>query len=131
MSGISYAICALCALSALSCTDPRSRPVPPLVQISFAPSIEVTSPDTILGSLYAFDDDGFTGLRLRASTDDSLFAIDSQIIFVGFPEATRAIHLILPAGIPLDTRLTIIATVEDLAGFVTTDSTSFRTVDVP
>lgn len=121
------ALGALC----LSCTDPRARPVPPIVQISFATTVQVTSPDTLDGSLYAFDEDGFILVRLRAATDDNSFNVDSTVSFDGFPEATRGIRLILPAGIPVGTRLTIAATVEDLAGFATTDSTVFLTENTP
>jgi len=116
---------------ALACTDPRARPVPPVVQLSFAPGTIVTSPDTLDGSLYAFDEDGLQTLTLRAVSADGRLEVDSTIPLAGFPEQTRSMRFFIPPGVPDNTRVTIVVTVLDFAGFQTTDSTIFATQLTP
>lgn len=116
-----YALFAL----ALSCTDPRERPIAPAITLTFSPALVVTSPGVISGSLYAFDDDGLNRLRLRVHTSGGAFALDSQVLMSAEFEETRPVDIAVPSGLPVGTLVTLVATVEDYAGFQTTDSTSF------
>ena len=112
----------LCA-SLLSCTDPRARPAPPIVDLSVAPSFQLTSPGDILGSVYAFDEDGLDNLTLsvRSAADTSLNA-DSLILLSGDPETTRQVHWTVPAGLPVGSRVDVVARVVDFLGFASSDS---------
>lgn len=112
----------VCASVLVACTDPRGRPVPPVVQISFGPSFRLASPGRVLGSLYMYDVDGLQDLGLSIRSADSSFVGDSLILLTGEPELTRTINWGVPAGIPLGTRVTLVARVVDSAGFATSDT---------
>lgn len=106
----------------VSCTDPRSRPAPPIVDASVAPSFQLTSPGIILGSLYMFDDDGLDALELSIRVAGFSYQGDSTILLSGLSEETRPINWILPPGIIVGTQVTVIARVTDFAGFASSDS---------
>ncbi len=113
----------LCACAAaLSCTDPRARPVPPDLDVQFAPTFTLTSPGSLDASIYMFDDDGIATLHVKAQSDDSLFALDSLIGLVGEQEAIRPIAWTVPPGIAANMGVWVRVTVRDFAGFETKDS---------
>ena len=122
----SVRLCA-CALL-LSCTDPRARPVAPVVQIAFGPSFKLTSPGAIIGSLYMYDVDGLRDLRLTVA-GDSLLAGDSLIFLDGSEELTRPINWTVPSGVVTGAPVTLVARVTDFAGFVATDSVKLTVQD--
>ncbi len=112
----------LCVCAALAgCTDPRGRPVSPEVDLQFV-SATATSPDTIVGSLYAFDADGLRDLVLTVRSSDSGFALDSTLFIAGTTELTRGLVLSLPAGRPVGSTIRVRARVTDEAGFAASDS---------
>jgi len=113
-----------CAISA--CTDPRERPLAPTVQLQFAPSLEVHSPDTLEGALFLFDSDGLHSVRLRAYTANGALSVDSLIPLGDF-EHTVPIAIPVPSGLPVGTAITLAVRAEDFAGFQTSDSTVFTT----
>lgn len=106
----------------LGCTDPRSRPAPPIIDAAVAPSFQLTSPGTIVGSLYMFDDDGLDALDLSIRVAGFSYEGDSTILLSGLPEETRPINWNLPPGIIVGTQVTVIARVTDFAGFASSDS---------
>lgn len=113
-------------LMAAACTDPRERPQPPTLTLSFSPTIEVQSPDTIEGTLFTFDEDGVRTVRLRAYTSGGALALDSTLL-VGDFEATLPLAIPVPSGLPAGTPITIAAQAIDYAGFQTSDSTVLTT----
>jgi len=115
-------LCALCVW--LSCTDPRARPVPPDLTLQFA-STSATSPDTVAGSLYAFDSDGLLQLELEIRSSDAAFAVDSTFFIAGTSEINRGLFLAFPAGRPAGSTIRVLARVSDETGFTSSDSTIF------
>ena len=115
--------------SLLSCTDPRARPVAPLIQIAFGPSYKLTSPGAIIGSLYMYDVDGLRDLRMSLVSSDTLLDGDSLIFLTGAEELTRPIHWTAPAGVATGTQVTLVARVTDFAGFVAVDSVKLTVQD--
>ena len=111
----------------VSCTDPRARPVPPSVDLLFAPGLVVTSPGDLTGSLYAYDVDGLANLRLELFSADSALAIDSFLALNPEVDQIRGLNFQIPDGLAVGTLLTLVTTVSDQAGFQSTDSTFFTT----
>lgn len=118
--GASVPLCV--GASLLSCKDPRSRPAPPIVDVSVAPSFLLTSPDTIIGSMYAYDEDGLDRLTLSIRSADTTFSGDSLIFLPGDIEVTRSIRWVVPAGLAVGTPVNVVAKVVDFAGFATSDT---------
>ncbi len=114
----------LCA-ALLACTDPRARPVPPDVRLTFAGPATTTSPDTLFGSLYLFDADGLDQLQLTLKAADGSPLTDSLFAFAFEPEVTRGVAFEVPAGRPAGSILRIVARARDAAGFWGADSTVF------
>jgi len=114
--------CTLCVF--LSCTDPRARPVPPDLTLQFV-STSATSPDTVAGSLYAFDADGLLQLELEIRSSDAAFAVDSSFFIAGSNEINRGLFLAFPAGRPAGSTIRVLARVSDETGFTSADSTIF------
>jgi hypothetical protein len=122
-----FPIAGLCLL--LACTDPRARPVAPLIQIAFGPSFKLTSPGAIIGSLYLYDADGLRDLELSLVSSDTLLAGDSLIFLTGAEELTRPINWKAPAGVATGTQVILVARVSDFAGFVAVDSVKLTVQD--
>lgn len=118
------ALCPLCALL-LSCTDPRERIVPPEVRLSFAPGTTVTSPDTLVGSAYAFDADGLEFFFWTLWSSDGSLRLDSTEAIAGTTEFSRQLTFQIPAGLPSGTVLHVLARASDAAGYRGRDSTAF------
>lgn len=113
-------LCA-CALL-LSCTDPRGRPAPPIVRVSFAPAFQLTTPGTLLGSLYAFDEDGLNELTISVRSLGGVLMGDSTVSLFGEVEVTRQIQWHVPPNIVPGSLVTLAVTVTDFAGFQTSDT---------
>jgi hypothetical protein len=114
---------ALAALAA--CTDPRARPVPPVVQIQVAPSFKLVSPGQMVGSLYLFDTEGLQSLAMHVYTPDSAFAADSFFFLPGDNSLTRPFNWTVPPGLATGTSVTLAAKVVDFNNFATSDSLVF------
>jgi hypothetical protein len=112
-----------------SCTDPRARPVAPIVQFSFAPTFRLKSPGNVAASLHLFDEDGLKSLELSIASADSALAGDSTILFAGDLELVRPVSWQVPRGIPIGTAVTLIARVQDFKGFVTADTAHLSVQD--
>ena len=113
------------------CTDPRARPVPPLVEVQFGATFMLTSPGQILGAVHLFDDDGLSTLELSVFSDDSSFAGDSTIFLAGNFDFTRPINWLVPTGLATGTFVTVVARALDFAGFVTSDTVKLAVQDGP
>ncbi len=85
-------------------------------------SATATSPDTVAGSLYAFDADGLRDLVLSVRSSDSGFALDSTLFIAGTTEVTRGMFLIFPAGRPAGSTIRVRVRITDEAGFAASDS---------
>ena len=112
-----------------ACTDPRARPVAPVVQFAFGASFKLTSPGLIVGSLYLYDVDGLRDLELSLASSDTLLTGDSLIFLDGSEELTRPINWRAPAGVTTGTQVTLVARVSDFAGFVAVDSVKLTVQD--
>jgi len=117
------------AFAAAACTDPRARPVAPIVRLSFAPTFRLTSPGTIAASLYMFDTDGLQSLDLSVRSLDSTFVGDSSLFLSGAAEITRPVTWTVPAGLATGTAVTVRARVLDFTGFATADSVQILVQD--
>ena len=113
----------------LACTDPRARPAPPLLDASVAPTFELTSPGTILGSVYMFDSDGLDALELSVAVFGGSYSGDSTILLTGGEEEIHPLNWNLPGGIPINTPVTVVAKVTDFAGFSTSDTLVLHVMD--
>ena len=120
---------AAAVLLLVCCTDPRARPVAPIVQLSFAPSFRLKSPGSVAASLYLFDEDGLKSLDLSVRSADSSLVGDSTIFFSGDLELTRTVNWQVPARIPIGTAVTLSARVQDFKGFVTADTAHLSVQD--
>jgi len=112
----------------LACTDPRARPVAPVVDLEFGTSRDVSSPGTIEGLLYTFDADGVQKIVQQLRTADSLL-IDSTFLLGTDQEVLRNITLTIPRGLPVGTQVRLRAVVTDWVNFVTADSVVFTVRD--
>jgi hypothetical protein len=106
----------------LSCTDPRARPVPPLVQITVSPTLVLSSPGTIAASLFTYDADGLSSLFLSVRSADAKLVGDSAIAFAGDQQVTHVINWTVPSGMSVGTAVTLAVKVVDQAGFATLDT---------
>ncbi len=118
-----------CVALAAACTDPRARPVPPVVDVLFSSSFTLTSPGRILGSVYVFDADGVGSLSLSVRSSDSSFVGDSLLGLTGDAEATRAINWTVPPGLAIGTHVTVVARALDFAGFAASDTVRLTVQD--
>lgn len=116
---------ALALATLAACTDPRARPVPPVVQIQVAPSFKLVSPGQMVGSLYLFDSDGLQSLSMHVYSPDSAFAADSFLFLTGDNSLTRPFKWIVPPGLATGTTVTLAARVVDFNNFATSDSLVF------
>jgi hypothetical protein len=111
----------LCLLLA-ACTDPRARPVAPIVQVSFASNFRLTSPGQVLGSLHMFDTDGLRSVDLSVRSADSSFVGDSTILLTGDQEITRPVTWCVPRGLAVGSSVTLVSKVAALTGFIASDT---------
>ena len=105
-----------------ACTDPRARPVAPIVQISLSPSFKLKSPGTLFASLYMFSSDGLKSVDLSIRSADSTLKGDSTVFLTGDAEITRPLDWTVPKGIPIGTAVTLIARVQAFTAFVAADT---------
>ena len=113
-------IAGLCLLA--SCTDPRARPSPPLVQVEVAASFVLHTPGTVLGSIFAYDEDGLSFMEMSIRNSVGNFTGDSLIVLDGEASLTRPIVWQVPSGLLIGSEVTLAVTVTDFTGFATTDS---------
>jgi hypothetical protein len=111
----------VCAL-VVSCTDPRPRPVPPEVELSFSPSLVVRSPGTIAGSLYAFDADGLAEIGFEVLSEDSVMMSDTTLTPSDFIESTHSLAVPVPDGVAIGTQIRLVARATDFLGFAAADT---------
>lgn len=116
------AACVCVGAAMMACTDPRARPVPPVLDMNLGAALETTSPGQILGSVHLFDEDGLFSLKLTALTADSVIEGDSTIVLGGETELNRGVNWAVPAGLANGTQITVTAMVTDFAGFATSDT---------
>ena len=76
-----------------------------------------------------YDVDGLQDLGLSVRSADSTFVGDSLILLPGESEIIRTINWSVPAGIPLGTRVTLVARVVDGAGLATSDTARLAVQD--
>lgn len=112
-----------------ACTDPRARPAPPTVDVSFAPSTVVHSPGDLQGALYAYDADGLAGVRLMLLSSDSTLKLDSAVQLPGLLEVNHSMHFQIPPGLSVGTELKVIGRAENFVGFVAADTAVFLVRD--
>jgi hypothetical protein len=113
----------------LSCTDPRARPVPPTVELAFAPGTVVTSPDTLRGTLYAFAADGLAEVRVMLKSSDSNLQLDSSYNADDPFELNRFLTYAIPPGLAVGTTLQVTGRAEDFVGFFAVDTVTFTITD--
>ena len=120
---------AAAVLLLVACTDPRARPVAPIVQLSFAPSFRLESPGSIVASLYLYDEDGLDSLDVSVRSANSTLVGDSITLFGGDQELTLPVSWQVPSGIPIGTAVTLVARARDFKGFVAADTAHLSVQD--
>jgi hypothetical protein len=113
----------------LSCSDPRPRPAPPAVDLSFAATLVVKSPGSIAGSLFVSDGDGINTIQAAIRSSDSTFVVNAPITPADLFQATQPIRYNVPPGMPIGTRIRLVVTVTDFVGFTSSDSAFFTVQD--
>ena len=113
----------------LACTDPRARPAPPQVELSFSPNLVVRSPGAIVGSLYAYDADGINSIVVEIRSEDSLFVFNGPITLSDLFEVTQSLGYNVPGGLAIGTRISLVVTATDFIGFTASDSAFFTVQD--
>ncbi len=111
----------LCALL-LSCTDPRGRPEPPILDLQVPPSQVVTSPGTVTGSLYAYDDDGLKSIQMVFRVAGGAVIADSTDFLNAPFEVTRPLTFHVPEGLASGTVLRLVVRAYDFLDVMAADS---------
>lgn len=113
----------------ISCTDPRARPAPPQVELSFSPDLVVKSPGAIVGSLYVYDGDGINTINVSIRSSDSMMVVDSPVNPGDLFETTQSLAFIVPRGMAIGTQIQLVARVTDFVGFAAADTAFFTVQD--
>ena len=124
---ICHLLSAICLL--VSCTDPRARPAPPVLEVLVSPSFELHTPGTILASLHAFDEEGLNFLEMSIRNTTGTLTGDSLVVLDGVPELTRPIIWQVPAGLLIGSQVSLAVRVMDLTGFASVDTLHFTVQD--
>jgi len=111
----------LCACL-LACTDPRARPAPPTVQVLAAAGQRVTSPGTVLASIYATDVQGLDSIVVSLRSTFSALQGDSTFLLPDTTAQTTNVIWTVPSGVPSGTSIVLRATAYNLIGFAARDS---------
>lgn len=119
----------LVVLGLAACTDPRARPAPPQVELSFSPNLVVKSPGSIVGSLYAYDADGINTVTVQISSSDSAWVFSGPVNPNDLFEVTQSLAYIVPGGLLIGTRIRLVVDVTDFIGFAASDSAFFAVQD--
>ena len=119
----------VCLLLSLSCTDPRARPAPPRVELSFSPTLVVNSPGSIAGSLYVYDADGINAITVQIRSSDSAFVFSGPVNLRDFFEVTEPLAYNVPGGLAIGTQIRLVANVTDFTGFAASDTAFFAVQD--
>lgn len=99
--------------------------MPPLVTITVPANTVVTSPDTLLCSVYVFDADGLEFLRWSLRNATGSLLIDSTQAIAGVVELTRVLSFAIPPDLPSGTLLGLAVRATDAAGYTGRDSVAF------
>lgn len=113
----------------VSCTDPRARPGPPQVELSFSPNLVVKSPGSIVGSLYAYDGDGINTIDVAIRSSDSTFVLDSLVSPADLFQITQSLAYTVPKGMAIGTQIRLVVRVTDFIGFSASDTAFFAVQD--
>jgi hypothetical protein len=108
-----------------ACSDPRARPLPPVVELRFQDAVTPRSPGNLSHSVYASDADGLDFITVRIRSADSTLDADSLRVPFDLYEATETFEWTLPAGMPPGTIIRLVATATDFVGFEAADSVEF------
>jgi hypothetical protein len=99
-------------LAGSACLDERPRPSPPVLQVTLNQT-EVTSPDTLTGTVRVEDRDGidsvWVSLDMDRAGEDGFF---EPIVIANF-------RFLVPAGLPPTTVLPVRLEARDIVGFRT------------
>ena len=116
--------CALAGIVALGagCTDPRSRPGPPTVQVTLEAGHTINSPGSILGSIYAYDENGLDSIVVSIHSADERLIGDSTFFSSEPFETTRPLVWQVPAGMSAGTGIQVVARVVNYIGFAAADT---------
>jgi hypothetical protein len=115
--------CALAGLIALgACTDPRSRPRPPTVEVTLDANHAITSPGEIIGSIYVYDEQGLDSIVVSIHSTDGQLAGDSTFFSPDPFETTKPLLWQVPPGIPEDTWIQVVVRVVSYIGFASADT---------
>ena len=121
--------CALAGVVALGagCTDPRSRPGPPTVEVTLDANHAIASPGSILGSIYAYDERGLDSIIISVHSADERLIGDSTFFSSDPFETTRPLIWQVPAGMSVGIGIQVVVRVVSYIGFAAAD-TVFGTV---
>ena len=104
-----------------ACFEERARPAPPVLRITLSQT-EVTSPDTLTGTVRAEDGDGIDSVwvtvDMERAGEDGFF---ETVLIAPF-------RFLIPPGLPPSTVLPVRVEARDIAGFSTTLDTIVRVV---
>jgi hypothetical protein len=115
--------CALAGIIALgACTDPRPRPGPPEVRVTLDANHTITSPGSILGSIYAYDEHGLDSMIVSIHSADERIAGDSTFFSSDPFETTRPLIWRVPAGMSVGTGIQVVVRVVSYIGFASADT---------
>jgi len=115
--------CALAGLIALgACTDPRSRPGPPTVEVTLDANHAIASPGSILGSIYAYDERGLDSIIISVHSADERLIGDSTFFSSDPFETTRPLIWQVPAGMSVGIGIQVVVRVVSYIGFAAADT---------
>jgi hypothetical protein len=115
-------VAALAATASLSaCLSERPRPAPPLLRVTLNPA-NVTSPDTLTGTLRAEDQDGIDSVWVNLDTQHA--GVDGFFDRV----VTGNFRFTIPAGLATGSILDLHIEARDVVGFTSTVDTSVTVI---
>lgn len=116
--------CALAGMIALGagCTDPRSRPGPPTVEVTLEADHTIASPGSILGSIYAYDENGLDSIVVSIHSADERLIGDSTFFSSEPFETTMPLIWQVPAGMSTGTGIQVVVRVVSYIGFAAADT---------
>lgn len=119
-AGVCWALAGLIALGA--CTDPRSRPRPPTVEVTLDADHAITSPGEIIGSIYAYDEHGLDSMIVSIHSTDGQLVGDSTFFSSEPFETTTPLLWQVPAGMSEGTWIQVVVRVVSYIGFAAADT---------
>jgi hypothetical protein len=119
-AGFCGALAGLIALGA--CTDPRSRPGPPTVEVTLDSTHAITSPGEIIGSIYAYDERGLDSIIISIHSADERLIGDSTFFSSDPFETVRPLIWQVPAGMSVGIGIQVVVRVVSYIGFAAADT---------